>query len=72
MQPPRLSPVGRFQASRFRLPQGGLLGTVSELLEFKSAKLRAQSDFADMPLACDEDKIQAHEVILNPDPHYFR
>ena len=31
IQLPRLSPDGRFQASHFRLPHGGLLGTVSEL-----------------------------------------
>ena len=68
----RLSPDGRFQATRFRLPHGGLLGTVSELTEFKSAKLPATLELADMPLVCDDDKIQVHEVILKPVPHYFR
>ena len=72
MQLTSLSPDGRFQATRFSLPHGGLLGTVSELREFKSAKLPATLDLADMPLVCDDDKIQAHEVILKPVPHYFR
>ena len=72
MQLTRLSPGGRFQATRFRLPHGGLLGTVSELREFKSAKLPATLDIADMPLVCDDDKIQAHKIILKPVPHYFR
>jgi hypothetical protein len=72
MQLTRLSPGGRFQATRFRLPHGGLLGTVSELTEFKSAKLRATLELADMPLVCDDDKIQVHKVILKPVPHYFR
>ena len=72
MQLTSLSPDGRFQATRFSLPHGGLLGTVSELREFKSAKLSASLDLADMPFVCDNDKVQAHEVILKPVPHYFR
>ena len=72
MQLTRLSPDGRFQATRFSLPHGGLLGTVSELREFKNAKLPATLYLADMPLVCDDDKIKAHEAILKPVPHYFR